>query len=47
MGVKNFKNLLISIPKCIELNSELVLVLGLGPHPGPRQNIIFFGGEVS
>jgi len=24
MGVKNFKRLLISIPKCIELNSELI-----------------------
>ena len=43
MGVKNFKRLLISIPKCIELNSELILVLGLGSNPGPRPNIYFFG----
>ena len=43
MGVKNFKRLLISISKCIELNSELILVLGLGlgSHPGPRPNIYF------
>jgi len=35
MGVKNFKRMLISIPK---LNSELILVLGLGlgSQPGPR-----------
>jgi hypothetical protein len=35
LGVKNFKSLLISIPKFIELNSELILVLGfgLGSHP--------------
>jgi hypothetical protein len=40
-GVKNFKSLLISIPKCKQLNSELILVLGFGsgPHPGPRINI--------
>jgi len=42
MGVKYFKSLLISIPKCIELNPELILVLvlvlglGLGSHPGPK-----------
>ncbi len=49
MGVKNFKRLLNSIPKCIELNSELilVLVLGLGSHSGPRPNINFFWGEMS
>jgi len=47
MGVKNFKSLLISTPKCIELNSELILVLGfgLGSHPGPRPNIYFLWGE--
>ncbi len=33
MGVER---LLISIPKCIELNSELILVFGLGSHQGPR-----------
>ena len=44
MGVKNFKSLLISIPKFIELNSELVL--GLGSHPGPRPRL-FFGGKMS
>ena len=44
MGVKNFKRLLISIPKCIELNSELIFILGLGlgSHQGPRPNIYFF-----
>ena len=44
MGVKNFKSLLISTPKRIELNYELILVLGfgLGSHPGPRPNIYFF-----
>ena len=44
MGVKNFERLLISIPKCIELNSELILVLGLdlGSHPAPRPNIYFY-----
>jgi len=47
MGVKNFKRLLISIPKCIELSSELILVLGLVSHPGPRPNIYFFWGEMS
>ncbi len=40
MGVKNFKRLLISIPK-----SELIL--GFGSHPGPRPNIYFFFGELS
>jgi hypothetical protein len=35
------KILLISLPKCIEINSELILVLGLGPHQGPRSNIHF------
>jgi len=48
MGVRNFKRLLISIQKCIELKSELilalVLVLGLGSHPRPRPNIYFFWG---
>ncbi len=34
LSVKNFKRFFISIPKCIELNSELVLV-----------NIYFFGGK--
>ena len=53
MGVNNFKRLLISIPKCLELNSEskpkLILILGLdlGPHPGPRPNIYFFWAEMS
>ncbi len=38
--VKNFKRSLISISKCIELNSELILVLdwGLDSQPGPRPN---------
>ena len=51
MGVKNFKCLLISLPKCIELNSELILILVLdlilGSHPGPRPNIYFFLDEMS
>ncbi len=47
MGVKNSERLLISIPKCIELNFELILVSGLGSHPGPRPNKIFFWGEMS
>jgi hypothetical protein len=49
MGVKNLKSFLISIPKCMELNSELILVLGFGldPHPEPRPNIYFFLGEKS
>jgi len=49
IGIKNLKSLLISIPKYIELNSELILVLGfgLGPHPGPRPNIYTFWGEKS
>ncbi len=38
MGVKNLKHLLISIPKCIELNSKskpkLILILGLGLGDG-------------
>ena len=42
MGVKDFKRLLILL-KCIELYSELILVLGLGSHPGPRQIHTFFG----
>jgi len=39
---------MISIPKCMELNSELILVLGfgLGPHPGSKPNIYFFGGKI-
>ena len=39
--------MLISIQKCKELNSELILVfsLGLGPHTGPY--IYFFLGEMS
>jgi len=48
MGVKNYKRLLISIPKCIRLNSELILGFGLGSHPEPRLNIYnFFRGEMS
>jgi hypothetical protein len=49
MGVTNFKRLLISIPKCMELNSEMILILGFGlsPHPGPRPNVYFFWGEMS
>ena len=35
MDVNNFKRLLISIPKCIEFKTKLIL--GLVPHPGPRQ----------
>ena len=42
MGVKNFEHFLISIPKCIESNSELILVLGLGSHP----IYTFFRGEM-
>ena len=47
MSVKVFERLLISLPICIGLNSELILVFGLGPHPGPRPNIYFFFGEIS
>ena len=53
MGVKNFERLLISKPKCIELNSELILVLGLGSgsgldsHKEPIPYINFFLGEMS
>jgi hypothetical protein len=36
---KNFKHLLISIPKCIELNSELILGFGLGSQQGPGPKI--------
>ena len=43
----NFKCLLITIPKYIELNSELIMVLGLGLHPRPRLNLYFFLGEMS
>ncbi len=51
MGVKNFKHLLIFMPKCIELNSEfkpkLILFLGLGlgvtQDPDPIYSF-FFGG---
>ena len=39
MGAKNFMLLFISIPKCIELNYELIL--GLVPHPGPKANTFF------
>ncbi len=42
MGLKNFKSLFISMPKCIELNAELILGIDLGPHPGPRPNMQFF-----
>jgi len=45
MGVKNFKRLL-TLPKCLELYSELILVLGLGSHPGPRPNAYSFLGEM-
>jgi len=47
MGVKNFKSLLISIPKCIELNSELILVLGfgLGHTRDPYPMYTFFWGK--
>jgi len=37
--------LLISMPKCKELNSELILVLA--SHPSPRPNTHFFWGEKS
>jgi len=50
MGVKNYKRLLISIPKCTGLNSELILVLGFGfgSYSEPRPNIYnFFKGEMS
>ena len=47
--VRNFKRLLISLLKFIELNSYLILVLGfgLGSHPGLRLNIYFCSGEKS
>ncbi len=42
MGLKNFNFFLISIPKCIELNSEsgsrYVLGLGLGPDPRSKMS---------
>jgi hypothetical protein len=42
MGVKNFKRLLISIPKCIELG------FGFGFTPETlTQYILFRGGEMS
>ena len=52
MGVKNFKHLLIFLPKCIELNTEskpkLILVsgldLGVTQDPDP---IYSFFGEIS
>jgi len=46
MGVKNFKRLLISIPKCIELNSELISVFGFwfGSTPGTQTQYILFLG---
>jgi hypothetical protein len=49
MGFNNFESLFIYIPKCIELNSELILVLyfDLGAHPGPRHNTYIFLGEKS
>ena len=47
MSVKNFKPLLISITKCIELNTELILGLGLDPHQEPRPNLYFFLAEMS
>ena len=41
MSVKNFKRLLISIPKCIELNC---IELNYGSPPGTQtQYIIIFG----
>jgi hypothetical protein len=49
MGVKNFKRLLISIPKCIEINSESKskfkskLILVWVPIRGQTQYILFFG----
>ena len=30
LGLKNYEHFSVSIPKCIELNSESVLSLGLG-----------------
>jgi len=45
LGFKNFRNLLISIPKCIELNSESKPKLiffggfGLGSNPRPKPKI--------
>ena len=49
MGVKNFKRLLIPMPKFIELNSELILVLGFGfgSTPGTQTQYIFFWGGKS
>jgi hypothetical protein len=42
-GLKNFKHLLISIPKCIELNFEskpklILFGFGSGSRPEPKQN---------
>ena len=46
MGAKNAKHLLISIPKCIELNSEskpqFDFGLSMGPHLGLRPNTFFY-----
>jgi len=51
MGFKNFKRLLISIPKFIELNSEskpeLILVLVWVSTRDPDPIYIFFGSKMS
>ena len=49
LGVNNFKRLLISIPKCIELNSEskpkLILVWVWAPGRDPNSIYTFFWGK--
>ena len=49
MSVKVFERLLISLPICIGLNSELILVFGLGlVHTrDPDPIYTFFLGEMS
>ncbi len=46
MGVKNFKRLLISILKCIELNSEpkpkLILIWVLAPNRDPEYMLYLY-----
>ena len=43
MDFKNFKRLLISVPKCLELNSELILVWVYTREPDPI--CTFLGGN--
>jgi hypothetical protein len=44
MRVKNFKRLLISIPKCIELNSKSNFGLGFKSTPRTQTQYILFWG---